>query len=284
MSNFGTVYNNCGNPRSIYTETGSVVEIQPYSKKGLPLELAQEFISKYPGECSFTQAQQVMSGAEEDIVWVANMTGNKIKEASKDMVKHADTIEGKRTVVEFENPMREPIILSFSYWDPKKVFTDPGDRDVSYSFSYPEKKFVLYPYQRKPITETMALHIFAGISNQDQIYKKNKMQVVRAPAPFEPDDTWALDELCVYAKMLDTKNMLNIFTTPIMIERFKFGKKKTPLEEERAKGDLLKCLFFFIVDPEYILIEPKEFNDKLLEAKKKSSVNPGEKVRLNAEA
>lgn len=162
-------------------------------------------------------------------VWLANMTGNLDAPAGSYLAQPkviSRVSQGAQT------PGREP---------------KSGEETL---VNHPSFEVTLWPYQRKSFPKAIGTWFL----NRDSASAlAGSVIESREPWELEPDVTWNLLDLQVYAGIVDPA---------IQIENIPEGvsKNEAAKAEQKIRKELLQRLFFRLVDPAYRLPTREEFN------------------------
>jgi hypothetical protein len=228
---------------------------QPFDIRGVEKSIAKLFLKEYPQYIKEFVPQKIPAPRpEERMEWVANVSGNP-------MEPEFVYVPGKKKEdppMKVENPKRQPLSLSFKYKEDQIVVsndTNEGGNDV---FDQPPIDIVLPPYERLLVPQRIAFFVLQRDNMQYDKHRKGRVITCRAPSDFEPNSTWDLDDVRVYAHLVDP----HTFDKKLMQETFKSkgGLHGQHQKIEETKRNLLRHLFFWLVHPRYALPNEPGFN------------------------
>lgn len=207
----------------------------------------------------------------EERDWIYNTTGN------KDL---PETIEipdpnGKPGRVTIPNPKREGVVI--------ERWLAGGERRISFkgeitSQRMPPNLIRIDPWSRQALPKTTVDWMLRRDAQSDHGLR-GAIRRSRAPSEFEPTWKWELDDILLYARMVDGGCKLTptegevreLFDTA---ETFKDAQKKlnelvgenvatgmADISIENCKTIMLRRLFFRLADPVYPLPTQKEFEE-----------------------
>lgn len=242
-----TLYNHTEIDQHAYTEDGKRYTLAPYQIQPLPSDIAELFLRQ---RAKFVQRYAAMSLPTvpgEDEVWMANNTGNPFLPA-KIKVKYFDKQTNEEKTTEIDNPLRKAKPLEHVL-SSQQMVVDSEQGSFKESRSYPGKPVRVPPYTRFKCSRSISEWLSRRDYQQEDLLK-NSLVFCREPSAWEPNETWQLDEIQVFAELLDEQTQWG-----------KFVKNKG--DEREQKLSLLNALFFRLIDDRF-LAPPKTYYEKVL--------------------
>jgi hypothetical protein len=195
----------------------------------------------------------VYATEKTDDVWVANITGNPDADPNV-RIKKSD--KGRWYEVEIPNPNKEARTVSRVL---KRGMKEVMGRSGVEALNLLPRTIKIPAYKRVK----MPKHIARWFTNRVAMSGTADCMKSRAPSAFEPDDTWAVDDLRRYLQLVDSDAELGIPEWKIrkMKQGLKNAKSATEHEVFEAKKMLLRRLHFRLADPKFRLPTRQEFEE-----------------------
>lgn len=235
--------------------------LPPLMVQTFPKKIAKVFLSergKYVRKYDSVDAYSVQG---EPMVWLANNTGNPFEPKE---IERPSYSKGKEIFEKIDNPLRTPRHLRWKLHTGQSFTqgeTAIGFQDISIN-SCPTQ-FELVPFERKPFAES-----FADRALQRDAFHEQGMQrsivTCREPQPFEPNESWTLDEVRLYAILVDAEGIGAVTNGGVPTEASFKGDQEGI---DAAKQTLLQVLFFRIIDDAWVLPTQLEFQQEAAKAK-----------------
>jgi hypothetical protein len=240
------IQNTTDNEKPVWTTSDGVVEehrIAPHATKEFPADVAEQFLSTFPGLVVryITQAYEYAPG--EESVYVANLTGNPFAP------EEVEVEEGGR-LVKVPNPIRVPRTITQEMHRSEKAIIDSGDPNV---LRYPPMRIVLPPYERVAVPASIAQWLSARAAMQ-HLAGGSSISKVRAPSSFEASLVMDYADLRVYAMLLDSEfftatRMKDVFPNPDTFTNREGLSVKA--QTAQAKDKLWPYVFHRLIDFNY---------------------------------
>lgn len=249
------------------------------------LELRPEFVKDASlHEMTLTEAAFATQQVQNDVIWIANMTGNPsngdcperilIREFSK-----ADRVHKSH---EIENPLKKARVWKGHMKGSQEEYTGKGGGVLAQQT--PGWSIAIKPFERQPFPKHVGEWILRRSWNAEEAFR-GAVQKSRPPQPFEPSMDWELNKLRYYMMFLDPHAKLECYTEEQTRKNFSRGKK-TQLEIDREvlriKEDLFKRLWLRVVKPQMNLPTSEEFED-FLEVRKAQEERQAEGIAKHNE-
>ena len=191
-------------------------------------------------------------------MWVANNTGNPFvpKEVEVERVR-----KGDRSMIKVANPLANATILKYRM---SVGQTQKQSRMDATSIEYlnnPKVHVHLAPYTRVRV----GVNCGHWLQRRDAIQEAHhvgKLIGAQEPSDYEPNQSWPLDEVRLYATMMDGSTFVRSHEL--------YGDALGPTESElgdddvemgQARIELLHRLFFRLIDDRYPRISRSDFED-----------------------
>lgn len=225
---------------------GERLEIKAYHTKVVPPHVADAFTEACSPHVvredgvSAIDDEAIMPGAE--VVWLMNTTGNP---DSPETLRFKKMTKEGQVDIEVPNPKHEPIVVRQEKDGGQKPGRVKGEHTLLNMGSI---QIVVWPYSRKAFDKDTAEWLLRRDAGQMETMI-GCLKPAREPSGYEPNDTWELDDLQLYAVMLGIEKV-----GPKLSTLKKTASKGTrSLEElvDETKTEVLKRLFFRIADKDY---------------------------------
>lgn len=232
---------------------GERIELKAFHTKVVAPHLADAFTN----ECSphvvreeggIDQFQDAGAGAGvqpgQEYTWLMNATGNPDSPEELEFKRH--TKDGP-TIVSVKNPKHDPLIVRQELGGGQVPARTRGEDTV---LNLGKTEVTIWPYSRKAFDKPIADWLLRRDGQQGETMR-GCVKEAREPTGHEPNDTWDLDDLQLYAKMLGIERVGAKMSTLKKTAK----TKSRSLEElvDETKTELLKRLFFRVADKEYPL-------------------------------
>ena len=243
-----TLYNTSEVDQHAYMPDGKRYTLTAQEIREVQNDVAQVFLTQRGKFVQPYQAAYIPPRSGETTVWIANKTGNPFQ---PERLKRSRLNRLTQMEEEYEipNPLRVARPIEFEMNREQKL---SKNRDgVTESFSVPPERVKIPPTVRLPVPMTVAEWLQRRDSQMTEEHQ-GSIQVCRGPGDFEPNMSWNLDEMLLYAELLDG-------SAPW--KRFVPAKG----EEHDKKLALFKALFFRLTDERYEYVDRAYFQNALLE-------------------
>jgi hypothetical protein len=233
-----------------------IEKLLPYNTREVHPLLAAKFFEVFPHDVvEYSPAKMPQPEPGEDIIWVANMTGNPFVPATVTLKRIKD---GQEIDYVVPNPLRKasPLRQMMGVGQKWQKNIKTGEEEC---LNLPKIEIVLPAYQRLRVGRQMADWLLRRDGAQER-HHVGKIMVCRGPSYFEPNESWDLDDIRLYAEWIDTQTFVR--NHPEHGDVLGPAKFELPNEEaiHDAKVDLLHKLFFKLVDQRYGLLTETEFD------------------------
>lgn len=214
--------------------------LPPHTTLPFEPEVANKFLAEYAGMVVEDTQEAIPDRPGQRRVWLANVTGNPFL---------PDTIfvPGKRETdppEQIPNPLKQPITLEWLITRPEEVHVDESNLPMSHH--YPPTLFKLKPFDRQSVPESVAMQLIQRDSCCIPM-QKGKIIECREPQPFEPNRSWGLNDLMLYARLCDDHFFTEKrFSDMNVLSEEGLGHDKNKIRE--ARGVLWQYIFHIIVD------------------------------------
>lgn len=177
-------------------------------------------------------------------VWLMNATGDPDSPEELKFRKHT-----KEGVVEesIKNPKHEPIVVRQRMQGGQVPARVKGEDTV---LNLGTVDITVWPFSRKAFDKDTAEWLLRRDASQTESMR-GCLKPAREPSGDEPNDTWELQDLQLYAMMLGIEKYGKTMST-LKKDASRLGKSVEALTDE-TKTELLKRLFFRIADKEHPL-------------------------------
>jgi len=229
-------------------------EIPPHEARTFEDEVVQEFLAQRTRYVRRFEGRKDYTVLGDKPVWIANATGNPFV---SEKIKRVVIRKGEETEVIQDNPLRKPKAVSEKIRGGQtyaQVDSMMGLEETN--LNQPARVYEIMPFERVPFGSDVAERFLTRDGFREE---EHQGQVIQCPAayPFEPNDSWALDDVRLFAMMLDSVDLhcdpARDGTPP---ERAFTGKKK---DMGDAKSELLRKIFFRLIDHRYSPPTQEEF-------------------------
>lgn len=201
-----------------------------------------------------------------DRVWIYNLTGN--PDVPKEIEIQQSVKGGRVERVKIPNPLAEGQPVHRMKGGGEETKTVHGELT---SVRHPARELIVHPWTRKAFDKDDAQWMLQREAN-----RAPHMQMLarsRAPGPNEPNETWGLHELIVYARIVDTN--CPIVPNEATLEKWYADGYKDAISERllvdvshlplqrvmaEAKNLMVRRLFYRVADVRYQLPTKEEFN------------------------
>lgn len=242
---------------------GRIYVIQPYQVREFIDDIAYAFFEQRSGfVVEYKPVELPEPGPRDKLVWVANNTGNPFLPEKVQLKRFR---KGEEELYEVDNPLREAVVIRREMsrgqrFEPSKQ--DPGALE---SFSLGNQKIVIPPFTRVCIAEPVAEWLMRRDGMQEK-HHRGKLVRSREPSDCEPNVSWSLTELQVYAGILEVGEELLGPHEDELKAKYRTDPETCELETLRAKQDLLYVLFFRLIDERFWQPSQSEFAQYLKQA------------------
>ena len=202
------------------------------------------------------------NAVNEPMEWIANVTGNP---DTPPKIKLTETHRGEPKVVEYEHLCHKARVLEYK-------MNRGQQRDIDNSGLPFHKNLGTYlirlqPYERALVPK----HVADFVKTRASMIGSELGTVVtsvRAPSPWEPNVTWTLGDMWLYATLFDSSKFTPAFEKQLAQVADPSAKsvkqiiEKFPGLVNEVKQELWKHLFFRLCNDEYPLVNEAVFNAK----------------------
>jgi len=238
---------------------GREIIIDGHSSGDFDKSVAEKFLEVHRGV--ITRADDIGTVYEADLatqemVWLANMTGNPDSPETAETAGHWSKAAGNIVRSNVPHPCREAMTIRRPY--------DLGQKEYVAKDGAPEGlnlqsvMIELPPYTRRQFPKDIASWMLTRDGTAGQEFSGRLMKS-RPPSAFEPDMSWELDNMRVYLRLADPGSTLGESENTIRANIK--DKKEADIEVEKAKRRVWTRLFFCLVDPTVRLPTRSEFNE-----------------------
>jgi len=222
--------------------SGNAWKIAPHQVRELPQGIADQMLEENGRWVTKWHPSAIPERPGEEKVWIANVSGNPFQPTT--ITKPAkDPMDAP---IEVPNPKLVPEVLQFD-WNPGQIIIrDATNGDIA--LSPVSETIKLLPGERYYVP----LSIASMITQRDGLQpteRAGRVQRCRPPADFEPSTQWSIQDLYIYANMLDAA----YFNKDTLRTRFhaeeNLSGKLSQLEE--VKLDLLHYIKYRLLDDQF---------------------------------
>src|SRR3990167_2003202 len=188
------IQNTDGRDKHVW-EPGSGIQHTIYANEVRAFQdgLAKMFIDQHPRFVHIQKKTEIYLKQGERTVWVANVTGNP---HAKETVEVAKRIDGHEVWSQIPNPHRKAQPLKFKMHQDQIWYGPQDDRKCLNPAPF---EIHIPPYERVQLSASMADTILNRSMFVAASEDKGKVKTCRAPGAFEPNSTWPLDDIRMYA-------------------------------------------------------------------------------------
>ena len=246
------IYNTSEVEQTAFTDDGKRHQLGPYEIRLMPEDIAKAFLSQRGRYVQPYVAVQLPRVAGEDIVWIANATGNPF-DPDKIKLKKFDPKTNIEEMYEVENPRKKARPLTREMQSEQKVVRSKHGTFFE-SLSFPPTKIKIPPFTRHPASRSIAEWLVRRDYQQDDLHK-GSLVICRQPSGFEPNDSWSVDEIYTYAEIVD--------------DQTKWRKRFVAIDKDHeSRVRLLNALFFRLIDERYAL-PPRDYFEIVMKDRKR---------------
>ena len=262
------IENLCEIHQSVFFD-GKRFDLQPFGRIAVGGALAQAFVKANPTTVKLLDEGDTPVIPGEDLVWVANVTGNPFLPKTV-TVQRWDQKNERMQDKEIPNPKCVPVVIKESVRLSQEYIENPYTPGETISINKPPRQVIIPPYTRCPLSRTIAERLIVRDASRP-VESKNSLVACPAPTGFEPNETWDLDSIRVYALLLGPSAGLSDEEIGIQPAK-KYGSDQAAMEAGKTK--LLNFMHFRLVDDRFRLPSKEEFDlkmDELRAAAKKAN-------------
>jgi hypothetical protein len=187
-----------------------------------------------------------------EYVWLMNATGDPDSDAELRIRK--PTKDGSIEEV-IPNPQHEPIIVRQRMQGGQRKALIKGEETV---WNMGAVDITIFPFSRKAFDKNTADWLLRRDAGQMQTMR-GCIKPARAPSGNEPNDTWELEDLQLYAMMLGIEQY-GASRSTLEKEASRLGRSILEVVDD-TKTELLKRLFFRIADRDYPLPSQEQWEE-----------------------
>jgi len=256
MKKLKTLRNSSNRPQPIVYE-GMKFELKPLEERSFEVAVADKFLIDCAPTVKEVDEKDIggtfQAKAVEEQIWIANMTGN--PDASETIVdKVYDTRMRTWATQTGDNPKKpaRPVVRKMK-GNMQEYTSRSGHAEA---FNLFPATIEIPPFKRRLLPKNIAVWMLTRDGNHD---KHNRGTIIRSRAPsnFEPDDSWELDDMRAYLRLMDDSAEIGPSETHLSAE---YGTEDIDYYIHAAKVLCLKRLHFRLADPTYRLFNRAEFN------------------------
>lgn len=240
--------------------------IAPYQIKVFDEAIGQAFVERCSPHCI---AEGGINAIDEDQpfgerVWLYNLSGN--PDLSPEVAVE-EYEKGKLARRMIPNPLLEGHIISHKLGGGETKAVAHGELT---SLRQPARVLTLYPWTRKAFEKAHADWFLAREGARHEVSRAVGRS--RPPSGFEPNDSWELNDLILYAKTVDSRCPITPTAQTIeswhksgkrddLTDRLGFDCSTLPLQSAitTATGLMMRRLFFRVANPLYTLPTKSDF-------------------------
>jgi hypothetical protein len=248
---------------------GKLIVLKPGDEERMDAKLADKFVRECEPHVEFVDEEELNvfdPDSANDIVWLANVTGNPAFPQKLPVRTLRQTqVEGrirKEWVTDMvDNPSAQAHPISRNYAPGQVSYTG---RDGSYlTKTLPEITITIPPYKRRPVRKDIAEWFMRRDASSGAGHAGSTI-ISRKPSNFEPDMSWSLDDMRAYLKLIssemaelgpDEAELLKI------AKRQKLDARGSELLLKETKEKVLKDLWYFVADRRYKLPTKAQFRE-----------------------
>lgn len=240
---------------------GRQIVLDPRDTTQFVKEVADKFIEMRSPLVSVVEQEVggIYSEDDNDLIWLANFTGN--PDASG-LIDDKKWIDKRWQTIKIPNPNKEPRELTHQ-WDPGQE-TYIGKDGTLEGLNLSPVAYVFPPYQRRLVPSDIANWALKrdSLSGQTTI---GALRLSRAKSNFEPDMSWTLNDMRSYLRLIDPQSEIGPSEEEVRRVSKKDSRIKNAGEEgfkaavEESKRLLFKRVYFRAADPRYSLPSQGEF-------------------------
>lgn len=244
-----TLYNTTDIEQTAYTPDGKRYSLAPHEVRPLVRDVAEAFLTQRSKFVQTYQAVYIPPSPGESITWIANATGNPFQPAELVRVR-LNRQTGIDEEFKIPNPLfiARPVEMALSK---SQTISDSRQGGFKESFSHPPSMVKIPPLTRVPVPRTVAEWLLRRDAQMGDGYQGSLVEC-RGPSDFEPNESWPLDEMMLYAEAMDGKTS---------------WKKHIPKngDDHDKKMAFYKALFFRLIDESYALVDKTYFQNLVAE-------------------
>lgn len=244
-----TLYNTTDIEQTAYTQDGKRYSMAPHEVRPLPRDIAEAFLMQRSKFVQTYQAVYIPPSPGESVTWIANATGNPFQ---PDVLKRTklNRQTGIEDTYEVPNPLRTARPVEFTMNKTQRI-SESKQGGFKESFSLPPETVKIPPTTRVPVPRSVAEWLLRRDAQMEEGFQRSLVEC-RGPSDFEPNESWSIEEMLLYAEAMDAKTN---------------WKKHIPknAEEHDKKLSLFRALFFRLIDESYALVDRTYFQGLLAE-------------------
>ena len=244
MTDLNTVnlYNTSDTEQQAYMPDGKRVAMAPFEIRPWPREVADVFLAQRGKYIQKYQAMYIPPSPGEAITYIANLTGNphEPEELTKTQFDRQRGLDMPYTV---PNPMR--VARPVEYEMQGEQVVKAGEGGVKYTLSTPPKRVKIPPMVRLPVPRSSAEWLIRRDAQCEEGYRGSVVEC-RGPSDFEPNESWTIDDVLLYMKLMDPRTAW---------KKFVVGQ-----DEQEKKLNLYRAVFPRLVDEKYSTIPKHAFD------------------------
>jgi hypothetical protein len=179
--------------------------------------------------------------------WVVNMTGSPYLEKEVEITELAThgVDKGKWIKKRVANPNVKATILKFDI----RQGQEREETDIGPVFwNLPPLQLHLPPAERRFVSKPVRDLLMKREGTTDPAFR-GKIIETAAPSPEDPNETWPLEKLMVYGRLLDDKTFTDEFFMSVL--GGKLSDNRSPEKQQEVVFNLLKWIKYRIFDPRF---------------------------------
>jgi hypothetical protein len=256
------IRNNTGS-KPYVTHRGVRIELTQHGEELFDEVIADKFLEAYPGvvvEAEEDFGTVAQATPEPKKIWVANVTGDP---DAPDNIMVRQWIKKAWTTVPIENTAKHAVALREWAEGPMVEYTA---RDGTLEALNMPGHYVTIPAYKRVEMEAHIANWFMDrtiMSAPKVTGGKRPVKAIfsRKPSQFEPDSSWELDEIVDYLCLVDPDAPEQKGEDELQenYKKAKLTEEEVDVRLGEAKREVLRRLYFRLVNPEFRLPTRKEF-------------------------
>lgn len=182
-----------------YLPDGKSISMAPQEIRTWPRDMADVLLAQRGKYIQPYRPLYIPPSPGEAITYIANVTGNP---HAPEMLtkKRFDKSRGIEEEFQIPNPIRVAKILEYELQSEQVVQMGQGGSKESYSF--PPKRVKVPSTMRLPVPRSVAEWLIRRDAQGDDDSRGSLIEC-RGPSDFEPNESWPLEDMLLYASMVD---------------------------------------------------------------------------------
>lgn len=250
MSDLKRIRNNSGVAQAVVYQ-GRQIKLDAYVEDTMAEDLANVFLAKCAPMVEEVEDDPAIidPDAEDDGMWIANVTGNPQFPREVD----AKRLENKKWVhCKIKNPASEPFPVKRQYDPGQQAYTG---RDGSWmTKNLAPANIEIKPYQRKKVSKAVGQWFLnrEGVSMRLSGFSPSAIRS-RKPNSYEPSMDWELDEIRTYLKLISAGAAIcpseKEIAAKVREQQLTETELKTLLDDTKKKA--VNDAWYYVCDPKY---------------------------------